>query len=61
MKDSLDDSPHIPLCIAAVLGGPGTNSEIMDSETLGHQRTGNKLETEETESWKVRWKSVHRG
>ena len=40
MKDSLDDSLHIPLCIATELGSPGTSSKVMDGpEPLGFIET----------------------
>lgn len=45
MRDSLDDSLHIPLCIVTVLGAPGTCSKVMDGpELLGY--------TESLEDWK---------
>lgn len=40
MKDSLDDSLHIPSCIATVLATPGTSSMVMDGhEPLEHNGT----------------------
>ncbi|TDH10820.1 hypothetical protein EPR50_G00079050 [Perca flavescens] len=40
VKDSLDDSLYIPLCIVTVLGSPGTSSKVMyDPEPLGHPGT----------------------